>query len=149
MQDANTYKSTYQILKEMSEVWGGLTDKAQAKALELMFGKLRANIGASVINNFSAAERAMDEMANSAGNAEAEMSIAMDSVAFKLNRLQETGTGIAQNLFDRDDMKMALDFFNSLAEVLDFATDKLGLFGTVGLGAGIAASVKNVGRDKM
>lgn len=149
MQDSNTYKSTYQILKEMSEVWGGLTDKAQAKALELMFGKLRANIGASVINNFSAAERAMDEMANSAGNAEAEMSIAMDSVAFKLNRLQETGTGIAQNLFDRDDMKIALDFFNSLAEVLDFATDKLGLFGTVGLGAGIAASVKNVGRDKM
>ena len=149
MQDANTYKSTYQILKEISEVWDDLTDKVQAKTLELMFGKLRANIGASVIKNFSAAEKAMNDMANSAGNAEAEMSIMADSISYKLNRLQETGTGIAQNLFDRDDMKHVLDFFNSLAGVLDFATEKLGLFGTIGLGAGIAASINNVGRDKM
>lgn len=149
MQDANTYKSTYQILKEISGVWDNLTDKTQAETLELMFGKLRSNIGASVIKNFSAAEKAMNDMANSAGNAEAEMSIMADSVSYKLNKLQETGTGIAQNLFDRDDMKSVLDFFNSLAKVLDFATEKLGLFGTIGLGTGIAASVKNVGRDKM
>lgn len=149
MQDEVTYKSTYQILKEISGVWDNLTDKAQAETLELMFGKLRSNIGASVIKNFSAAEKAMDDMANSAGNAEAEMSIMADSVSYKLNKLQETGTGIAQNLFDRDDMKNVLDFFNSLAEVLDFATDKLGLFGTIGIGTGIAASINNVGRDKM
>lgn len=31
MQDANTYKSTYQILKEISDVWDDLSDKKQAK----------------------------------------------------------------------------------------------------------------------
>lgn len=111
MQDEVTYKSTYQILKEISGVWDDLTDKAQTETLELMFGKLRSNIGASVIKNFSAAEKAMDDMANSAGNAEAEMSIMADSISYKLNKLQETSTGIAQNLFDRDDMKM---FWTSL-----------------------------------
>ena len=149
MEDADTYKSTYQILKEMSEVWDSLTDKTQAKALELMFGKLRANIGASVLKNFSAAEKAMNDMANSAGNAEAEMSVAMDSIDYKLNKVKETGTGIAQNLFSREDMKSVLDVIGSLGNGLDKLTEKLGLFKTIGLGAGLFAGFKNVGRPKM
>ena len=31
MEDANTYKSTYQILKEISVIWDELTDKQQEK----------------------------------------------------------------------------------------------------------------------
>lgn len=146
MEDADTYKSTYQILKEISDVWDSLTDKTQAKALELMFGKLRANVGASVLKNFDAAEEAMDSMANSAGNAEAEMSIAMDSLDFKINRFKETGTSISQNLFNRDDMKTIVDALTKVAEVIDAITDKAGLLGTVGLGAGLFAGVKNIGK---
>lgn len=146
MEDADTYKSTYQILKEISDVWDSLTDKTQAKALELMFGKLRANVGASVLKNFDAAEEAMDSMANSAGNAEAEMSIAMDSLDFKINRFKETGTSISQNLFNRDDMKTIVDALTKVAEVIDAITDKAGLLGTVGLGAGLFAGIKNIGK---
>lgn len=149
MQDADTFKSTYQILKEISDIWDSLTDKAQADALELMFGKHRANIGSAVIANFEAAERAMNEMANSAGNANAELSIAMDSVAYKANIFKEIGTGIAQNLFNREDMKTVLDTINSLGEGLDWLTEKLGLFGSIGLGTTLFASFKNVGRLKL
>lgn len=149
MQDESAYKSTYQILKEISEVWDDLTDKTRDETAEVIFGELRADIGKSVIENFSAAEKAMNDMANSAGNAETEMTAAMDSIDFKLNRLRETGTGIAQNLFDRDDMKQVLDFSNSLAEILDFITEKIGLIGTVGIGIGIASSYKNVGIDML
>lgn len=145
MQDANTYKSTYQILKEISDVWGNLTDKKRAEALELMFGKHRANIGAAVLSNFSAAEKAMDDMANSAGSADAELSIAMDSIEYKLNRLSETGTGIAQNLFNTEDMKRVLDFVNLLADGLDKITGFLGLFPTVGAGLGAFLGIKDVG----
>ena len=148
MQDANTYKSTYQILKEISEVWNSLTDKSQAEALELMFGKHRANIGAAAISNFESAERAMEEMANSAGNANAELSVAMDSIEYKANRLKETGTGIAQNLFKREDMKHVLDSLTSFMELLDKVTEKAGLFGTIGLSAGLFAGIKNIGREK-
>lgn len=149
MEDSNTYKSTYQILKEMSEVWSSLTDKTQAEALELMFGKLRANIGASVLKNFSAAEEAIDKMANSAGNADAEMSVAMDSIDYKLNRLKETGTQISQDLFNREGMKNTLDVITSLAEGIEFLTDKLGLLGTVSVIGGGILGAKNVGRTKM
>nr|DAL11448.1 MAG TPA_asm: minor tail protein [Caudoviricetes sp.] len=145
MQDANTYKSTYQILKEISDVWDNLTDKKRAEALELMFGKHRANIGAAVLSNFSAAEKAMDDMANSAGSADAELSVAMDSIEYKLNHLSETGTGIAQNLFNTEDMKRVLDFVNFLADGLDKITGFLGLFPTVGAGLGAFLGIKDVG----
>ena len=90
----------------------------------------------------------MDNMANSAGNAEAEMSVIMDSLDYKLNKNKETWTGVSQNLFQRDDMKAIVDAFTSIGEAVDFATDKLGLFGTIGLGAGLLASFKNAGREK-
>lgn len=88
-------------------------------------------------------------MANSAGSAEAEMSVIEDSLEFKLNALKETGTGIAQNLFQRDEMKAVVDALTKLGEALDFVTDKIGLFGSIGLGAGIFAGVKNIGKCRM
>lgn len=145
MQDADTFKSTYQILKEVSEIWDSLSDKTQADALELMFGKHRANIGSAVISNFDAAKKAMDEMANSAGNANAELVIAMDSIEHKANKTKEIGTGIAQNLLKREDMKTVLDTINSLGEGLDWLTEKLGLFGTSALIGGGILGAKNVG----
>ena len=88
-------------------------------------------------------------MENSAGSADKEMSVIMDGLDYKLNRLKETGTGIAQNLFERDEMKSIDDGFTSLLEVIDSLTSKIGLLGTIGAGAGLFAGLKNVGSPKM
>lgn len=149
MEDENTYKSTYQILKEISEVWESLTDKKRAEALELMFGKQRSNIGAAVLKNFSAAEKAMNLMADSAGSADREMEVVTQSIEYKLNSLSETGTSVAQNLFKRDDMKTVVDGLTSVVSVIDSLTSKLGLFGSIGLSAGIFAGLKNVGMAQL
>lgn len=37
--DENTFKSTYQILKELSEVWDDLSDITQANIMEKIGGK--------------------------------------------------------------------------------------------------------------
>lgn len=77
--DAKTeYKSTYQLIKEISTIYDQLTDKDQAGLLEALAGKRQGQIIAATINNFEAAEKALDNMANSAGSAEREMSIIMD-----------------------------------------------------------------------
>ena len=39
MQDADTYKSTYDVLKDIAKVWDKLTDKQRAGTLENLFGK--------------------------------------------------------------------------------------------------------------
>lgn len=38
--DEDTFKSTYQIMKELSEVWGSLTDISKANILEMVGGRL-------------------------------------------------------------------------------------------------------------
>lgn len=140
------YKSTYQLLKEISEIYDQLTDKDQAGLLEALAGKRQGQIIAATINNFEAAEKAMDNMANSAGSAEREMSVIMDSLDYKLSITKETATGIAQNLFKREDMKSVVDVLNSFMGILDKITEKLGLFKSIGLGAGLFAGVKNFGK---
>lgn len=144
-----TYKSTYQILKDISEIYDELDDKTQAKLLEALAGKRQGQAVAAIINNFENAEKSMNSMANSAGNAMKEMEVIYDSLDYKLNKLGETGTGIAQNLFNREDMKTVVDGLTWVGEKIDWLTDKLGLFGTIGLLGGAGLSIKNVGGLKM
>ena len=139
------YKSIYQYLKDVSEVYDDLSEKQQQNLMEKLFGKNRASVGQAILQNFEAAEKAMNNMANSAGNADAEMEIITKSLEYKLNALQETGVGVFQNLFQREDVGVVIDILTKLAEAVDFVTDKLGLFGTVAAGVGIAAFVKNFG----
>lgn len=138
------FKSTRQLLQEISEIYDQLTDKEQAGLLEALAGKRNGQAVAAILNNFDTVTSSLESMANSAGNAEAEMAIAMDSINYKLNKVKETGTGIVQNLFGREDMKTTLDIISSLGNGLDWLTEKLGLFGTIGAGAGIFNIFKNV-----
>lgn len=64
-----TYKSTYDYLKDISEVWDELSDKQQSTIASELFGKFQANTGLALLSNFEAAEKAMDLMADSSGNA--------------------------------------------------------------------------------
>lgn len=112
-----------------------------------MFGKNRASVGAALISQMKSGvyDEVIQSMDDSAGNAEKEMETITQSLEYKINALKETGTGIWQNLFGRDDIATVVELLTKLAEAIDFVTDKLGLFGTIGVGVGIAALVKNLG----
>lgn len=131
--DPETYRSTYDILADIAESYDELTDKNRADLLETLFGKQRAQVGAALLSNFEQADKAIKTMANSAGSAEAEMENIYQSLDYKLNALQETWVGVSQNLFDTDQMKLVVDGLIALSDAVDWLTDKLGLFGTVGL----------------
>ena len=138
------YKSVYQYLKDISEVYDDLSEKQQQQLMEKLFGKNRASVGQAILRNFEAAEKAMNNMAESAGNADAEMKIITKSLEFKLNALKETGTGIFQNLFKREEIGVIIDMLTGLASAIDFVTSLIGPFGTALAGVGIAAFIKNL-----
>ena len=140
------YKSLVTYLGEIHNIWDELDQKTQNDLLDKLFGKNRAQVGAAIIKNFDAVKESLEVMSDSAGSAEKEMSIMMDSVEYKANKLKETGTGIAQNLFKREDMKTVLNTLTSFMEMLDKVTEKVGLFGSIGLGAGLFAGIKNIGQ---
>lgn len=134
-----------QYFGEINEIWSEMSQVQQNDFLNKAFGKNQAQAGAALIQNYEAIANAMKAMEDAAGSSEREMSIIVQSLDFKLNKLKETGTSVAQNLFKRDDMKTVVDGLTSVMNVIDSLTSKLGLFGSIGLGAGIFAGVKNVG----
>lgn len=147
--DPNTYRSTYDILKDIADIWNEISDKNQAKLLEKLFGKQRAQVGAALISNFKQAEKAMDAMAGSAGSASKELARAQDSIVFKLNALKETWVGVAQNLYDTRTIKNVIDLLTGMSGVIQTITKSLGTLGTVSAGVLGVQFIRSVGRPKM
>lgn len=127
----STYKSTYQIIKELSEIWDDLSDVNTAKIGELIGGKRQLQAVSAAIENFEAAEKAMDNMANSAGNAEAEMEIVRESAAYALNEMKETFTALAQNSVTREFLKDLIHTGTKSIEVVDKLVSSFGALPTV------------------
>lgn len=114
-----TYKSTYQIIKELSEIWDDLTDVQTARIGEVIGGKRQLQVVSAAIENFEAAEKALDNMSNSAGSAEAEMDTIRQSAAYALNELKETFTSLAQNSVGRGELKALINTGTALLELLN------------------------------
>ena len=138
-----TYKSTYQILKELSEIYDDISDKNRADLLEAIGGKRGGNVAAAILSNFEAAENSMTTMAQSAGSAMNEMGIIEESLEYKLNALKETGVGVFQNLFDRGDLGAASELLIGVLAAIDKITESFGLFGTTIATIGIVKFIRN------
>lgn len=113
MKDDNTFKSTYQIMKELSEVWKDLSDTTQANITELISGKRGGQSTSALLNNFNVAEDAMKQALNSSGSAMRENQTYMDSLQAKLNQLDSAFQKFSTDLMKSDIPK----FFISLATV--------------------------------
>ena len=113
MKDDNTFKSTYQIMKELSEVWKDLSDTTQANITELISGKRGGQSTSALLNNFNVAEDAMKQALNSSGSAMRENQTYMDSLQAKLNQLDSAFQKFSTDLIKSDIPK----FFISLATV--------------------------------
>ena len=138
------FKSTTQLLRDISEIYDELTDKQQADLLEKLAGQRQGQVVASILNNFQTVEKSLVTMTKSAGGAMQEMAIIEESLGFKLNALKETATGVFQNLFAQDDMGMVIDTLTILLELIDKLTESLGLFGTAIASAAIYKGIKSI-----
>ena len=114
MLDEDTFKSTYQILKEISDVWADLTDVSQSNVLNLLGGKRNANVIASLITNFEDAEKAMKSAMNSLGSATAENEKYIDSINGKIAVLKATWEELSSNIVNSNMVKTLLDIVNAI-----------------------------------
>lgn len=150
--DPDTYRSTYDILKDIADIWDEITDKNQAQLLEALFGKRQAQIGSAILSNFSQAEETIKTMAESAGSAEAEMENIYQSLEYKLNQFSQTWVGVTQNILNTDVVKGIVDLINGISGAIEKLTSVTGTFGAVSivtLIAGLVKLYKTVGRPKM
>ena len=117
--DEDTFKSTYQILKELSTVWDDLTDVSQANILELVGGKRNSNVVSALLENFTVAEEALQTAAKSAGSAIAENEKQLESIEGKIAKFKAAFQTFSQNLIGSDTVKLFVDIGTALIIVLD------------------------------
>ena len=127
MLDEDTFKSTTQILREMSAVWEEMTDMEQAAALELMGGKRQANILSSVLTNFDIVEDVIATSMDSAGSAMEENAKWLDSIEGKTTQLTNSMQSMWNNAINSEVIKYFLD----VALVVTDLVNSFGLLPTV------------------
>ena len=141
--DGQTYKSTYQILKELSEVYDSLSDVSQANILELIGGKRNSNITAALLEGFDVAEKSLATSMDSAGSALEENEKYLDSINGKVAQLEATFQDLSQNVIDSETVKGFVDLGNGALKLVNFLAEIKALLPVIVAGF---MSWKNVGK---
>ena len=131
MKNDNTFKSTYQIMKELSEVWKDLSDTTQANITELISGKRGGQGTSALLNNFSVAEDAMEQALNSSGSAMRENETYMQSLQAKLNQLDSAFQKFSTDLMKSDIPKFFVDLATVFVDGADNAVKFAGALPTL------------------
>ena len=148
MLDAENFKSSYDILVGIGEVWDKLTDVNRANVLELLFGKRQGNIGAAILDNYELAERVLADSRTSEGSALAENEKYLESVEGHLKKLQASWEAFSVSLADSTAMKGIIDLGNGVVKVLDAMTTAFGSVGMVAIPLMASLSkIGNIGRE--
>ena len=139
------FKDIYDIVVGIGHEWKNLTDVEQAGLLEALAGKRQGNALSAALNNISMIEEAYKTAEDSAGSALKEQEAYEQGIEYSLDRLEASFQTFANHILDSNFLKGIVDFGNSTINVIDTVTSKLGSLGTIGLGAGLFAGLKNVG----
>ena len=146
MLDSKNFKSTYQIMKELSQVWSGLSDVTQANVTEMIGGKRNANAVSAILNNFDVAESTMESAANSANVAWEENEKYLDSIQGRLAQLDASFQVLSQDVLSSGLVKGGVSFLTSIVKLLDKI---INLTGALPAGLGIATFATQLGKPKM
>lgn len=137
MLDDNTFKSTYQIMDELSAKWKELTDIQQASITELIAGKRQGNIVSSLMENFDIARSALKTSLDSEGSAMSEHAKWLDHIEAKTNQLKASFQSLSMDTLSADlvggliDGATAITSFLDKTNLLKDTLAGLAVFGTI------------------
>ena len=154
MADPTTFKSTYEIMREISQVWDQMSDINQSALLEKLAGKVRSNQVAALLTNFSHAEGALEVSQNSAGTMDKIYSTWMDSIEAREKQFTAAQQALSQVAYSADIKKGMLQAGTTglgllttligggqstgwLGDLLSGGSGHVSGIGTLGLGASL------------
>ena len=122
--DAGEYKSTVDILRDLSEVWDDLSDTTKTNITELIGGGVRnANIISALMQNFSIVEDALVTSQESAGSALAENEKYLDSVAGKVAQLKSSLESLSTTVLDSELVGIFISIADAATRLLTVISD--------------------------
>jgi TP901 family phage tail tape measure protein len=145
MLDDDTFKSTYQIMVELSEIWDSLTDKAQADVVRLVAGVRQGNVIAAIMSNMSEGIQATEISLNSFGSAMQENEKFLNSIAGRIKIFNAAFEDLSRTLISDDLFKGVVDFGTGIVTTLTAIIDKLGALTTISMAVSGVLAAKGVG----
>lgn len=125
--DDSTFKSTYQIIEELSEKWDDLTDITRANITELIAGKRQGNIISALMTNFDVARDAADASLNkSVGSAQKELEHYQEGIEYSIGRFKVAFQELSADTFESSLIKSIVDGGTQAIEVIDNLVESFG-----------------------
>ena len=149
------YRSTYEVLLDIAKVWDQIAkedlatgENRQNALLEMMAGKNRSNILASILQSPEILEEAYDAALNSEGSAIKENEAYLESIQGHLTQIKNLWDELWVNEHNREIINFFLDFAKGVLEAAnEFGALKTLLVGGGGLFA-LFKALKGDGRFK-
>lgn len=143
-------KTPIELLKELSVAFNELPegDTKRANILTDIGKKYHANTLSAILSDWESYESMLELYSQGIGSAANEAEKSANNIEGSLNRLSNTWTDTIENILNSDAILTVVKALNGLLSVINNVTDKLGSLGTIGLGAGLFAGVKNSGVRK-
>lgn len=145
------FKSTYEIMEGIANVWKKMNDVDKASLLEQVAGKNRANVVSGMLDNWKDAQDAAKTAAESAGSATKENETYLDSINGKISQFTAAFEKLSKDVLDSDLIKFFIELATHIANLADEAVklvDNFGLIPTAltGISTGLVTSlIKNKG----
>lgn len=145
MIDEDTFKSTYDIIKEIGVVWKDLSDIDQASLLETLAGKRQASIVAAALNNYTRLDEVLRLSTDSAGESAKAQEEVAKGISYAFEQVKIAFTELSEAFMSSDFLKA---FAKSAQTALEVVTKLIKTFGTLPTllgGVALGASFKNFG----
>lgn len=147
----NSLRDPLDVIRDLAREYSRLDsmDIRKADLLSAVGGGTNAEGLHAILENYSLYEEMLQNYSQGAGSLDMAARKTANSWEGSLNRLSDTWTETIGNIADSDAIVTIINSLNSLLSAGNSLTGWLGSAGTIGLGAGLLAGIKNVGRDKM
>ncbi len=150
------YRSTYDVLLDIAKIWDKIAEEdlvtgenRQNALLEMMAGKNRSNILASILESPEILESAYTDAINATGSAQEELDKYLESIDGRMAKLSNQAQEFWYKLIDSDTIKNGITLLTDLLGLATDFVDTFGALGTAGIIGGGILGAKNIGRPKM
>ena len=132
-------------MSELAKQWDSLSDVEKSNISFNLAGTRQINVIQTLLRNWEEYEELVNKANNSTGVTFENQEKYAASLEGRIKELSATTTSIGENIFKSDDLSVIVSGLTKIAGLFDIITSKTKLLGSIGLGAGIFAGIKNVG----
>lgn len=137
--DEKTFKSTTQIVRELSQVYDQMQDIDQASLLELLAGKRGANVLAAALQNFDIVEDTIKgATTESVDSMDKQLEVYNQSIQASLDKFHVAFQELSADILNSDLIKGIVDAGTMILKIIDELVKHIGVLGTALTGLGIA-----------